>query len=113
MVFSKKLCGSANVGRPTKTQSTTMQSTMQRRFTLCVCGSTYVVVVPSENANDSPCLPVPDPNGLVVRAAEDPRVLVVEHRCADVVEVAKQGEQAPPLLVVPQLRRSGSGRVRM
>jgi len=78
-----------------------------------VCGSTYVVVVPSENANDSPCLPVPDPNGLVVRAAEDPRVLVVEHRCADIVEVAKQGEQAPPLLVVPQLRRSGSVRVRM
>lgn len=59
------------------------------------------MVVTREHANTSAALPVPYSNRLVVRSGDDPRVLVVEHRGADVVEVAEEGEDASLLLVVP------------
>jgi len=46
-------------------------------------------------------LPVPYPNGLVVAGADDPGELVVEEYGSDIVEMAVQGEQAPPSLVGP------------
>mmetsp|Transcript_35164 Transcript_35164/g.101267 ORF Transcript_35164/g.101267 Transcript_35164/m.101267 type:complete len:220 (-) Transcript_35164:378-1037(-) len=48
----------------------------------------HVVVVTREHRDARARLPVPNPDGLVVRCAENPRVLVVELHCADVVEVA-------------------------
>jgi len=66
-------------------------------------GAHHVVVVAGEHADAGAALPVPDADGLVVRRAQDPRVLVVEHRRPDVVQVPQQRENAPLLLVVPYL----------
>ena len=63
------------------------------------------MVVPGEDADASPGLPIPDPDGLVVRGGENPGVLVVEHSRADVVQVAQKSEQTTPQLVVPHLSR--------
>lgn len=48
-------------------------------------------------------MPVPYPDGLVVRGGDNPRQLVVEEDGADVVEMAVEGEKAPPRLVGPDL----------
>ena len=48
-------------------------------------------------------LPIPDPDRLVVRGTQNPRVLMVELHCTNVVQMPKQCEQAPPQLIVPDL----------
>lgn len=60
-----------------------------------------VVIVAGEDRDTGPRLPVPNPNSLVVRRGEDPRVGVVEEDGAHVVQVAVEGEQAATRLVVP------------
>lgn len=66
-------------------------------------GTHNVVVVASEDANAGAALPVPDADGLVVRGAQDPWILVVEECCADVIQVPQQSEDAAFLLVIPHL----------
>lgn len=58
-----------------------------------------VVVVARQYGDTLPTLPVPDPNGLIIRSREDPRVLVVEVDGADVVEVTVEGEETATGLV--------------
>ena len=65
-----------------------------------------IVVVPGEHADAVARLPVPDADGLVIRRADNPRRLLVEVRCANVVQVASQGEDAASHLVVPHLSRA-------
>lgn len=50
-------------------------------------GTHYVMIMPGQYADTSATLPVPDPYGLVVRRAEDPGILLMEHRGPDVVQV--------------------------
>lgn len=66
-------------------------------------GAHYVVIVPGQHANASATLPVPDSDGLIVRSAEDPGILLMEHSGPDVIEMTQQGEDASTLLVVPNL----------
>ena len=68
-------------------------------------GAHDVVVVPGEDGDAGAGLPVPDADRLVVGGREDPGVLVVEHRRADVVQMAQQVEQASLQLVIPDLRK--------
>ena len=63
-----------------------------------------VVIVAGEDVDAVAGLPVPDAHRLVVRAADDPRVFVVEKGGADVVEMAEQCENAAPEFVIPNLR---------
>lgn len=65
----------------------------------------HIMVVTGENANASARLPVPDSDGLIVRCAENPWIFVVKEGSTDVVEMAKQGENAPLLLIVPDLTK--------
>ena len=60
-----------------------------------------VVIVSGNDANAVARLPVPDANGLVIGAAQNPRILVMEKGGANVVQMAEQREEAPALLVVP------------
>lgn len=46
-----------------------------------------VVIVPRQDGYTRPGLPVPNPDGLIVRSRNDPRVFAVKEDCADVVEV--------------------------
>ena len=64
-------------------------------------GAHHVVVVPGQDRDAVPALPVPDADGLVVAGGQDPWVLVVEHRRSDVVKMAQKGENATPLFIVP------------
>ena len=64
-------------------------------------GAHDVVVVASQDADAVSRLPVPDADGLIVRGADNPRILVVEKRGAYVVQMAEEREQALALLVVP------------
>lgn len=66
-------------------------------------GAHYVVIVPSQYTNASATLPVPDADGLIVRSAEDPGILLMEHSGPDVIQMTQQGEDASSLLVVPNL----------
>ena len=66
-------------------------------------GAHHIVVVACQDRDAAPALPVPDADGLVVRGGEDPWVLMVKHRGADVIQVAEQVEEATLLLVVPHL----------
>lgn len=63
----------------------------------------HIVIVSRENADASTALPVPDPDSLIVRGAEDPRILVMEDRRPDVVEMPEKREYASSLLVIPDL----------
>lgn len=88
------------------------------------------MVVASQHADARSRLPVPDADSLVIRAADDPGVFLVSIRlprdmeshlvekcCADIVQMSQEGEEAPTLLVVPNLltltnclqKHSGSG----
>jgi hypothetical protein len=88
-----------------------------------------VVVVTSQDCDTSPRLPIPNPDSLIIRSRDNPGVLAMEEDSSDVVEIyqasapaslfshtgpssttvnrkthpltASQGEQAFPLLVVP------------
>lgn len=60
-----------------------------------------VVVVTSEDGNASTTLPVPDSNRLIIRGRQDPRLLVMEVDCSNIVEMAIEGVVASPRLVVP------------
>lgn len=79
-----------------------------------------VVVVSSQDGDARPRLPVPNSDGLIVRCGDDPWVFTVEEDSPNVVQIcersmsraatgeyqatghtASQGEQAFPLLVVP------------
>ena len=57
-----------------------------------------------QDADACPALPVPDPDGLVVAGRDHPGILLVELHSPDVVQVAQQGEETSPQLVVPDLR---------
>jgi hypothetical protein len=46
-----------------------------------------VVVVPCQDGDTCPRLPIPNPNGLIIRRRDDPRVLSVEEHCSDIVEI--------------------------
>lgn len=46
-----------------------------------------VVVVSRQNGNTRPRLPVPDPDSLIVRSRDDPRVLSMEEDRSDIVEI--------------------------
>lgn len=46
-------------------------------------------------------LPIPYPYCLVVRARQNPGQLVVEENRANIVQMAIEGEEAPPTLVRP------------
>jgi hypothetical protein len=48
-------------------------------------------------------LPVPDANGLIVGAGQDPRQLMVEEHRPNVVEMAIKRKLAPSLLIGPDL----------
>jgi hypothetical protein len=52
------------------------------------------VVMPRQDRDTCPTLPVPDPNRLVVRRRDDPRLFGVEVDGTDVVEVAVESEEA-------------------
>lgn len=56
-----------------------------------------------QDTNAIAALPVPDPNGLVIRSTQNPRVFMMKHGSADVVQVAKKSENTSSLLVVPHL----------
>ena len=56
-----------------------------------------------QHRDGGPRLPVPDPQGLVVARAQDPRARRVKLHRPDVVEVAQQREQAAAQLVRPDL----------
>ena len=79
-----------------------------------------IVVVSGEDGDTRPRLPIPDPDRLIVRRRDDPRVFSVEEHRSDIVEIfirspsarpfpccirltAGQGEEAFPLFVVPHL----------
>lgn len=47
-----------------------------------------VMIMPRQDGDALPTLPIPNPNGLIIRSGEDPRVLVVKVDGADVVEMA-------------------------
>ena len=59
------------------------------------------MVVASQDSYAIPRLPVPNPNGLVIRCRDDPGVFVVEKDRSDVVEMAIEGEEAFSSLVIP------------
>mmetsp|Transcript_237 Transcript_237/g.560 ORF Transcript_237/g.560 Transcript_237/m.560 type:complete len:358 (+) Transcript_237:4849-5922(+) len=61
----------------------------------------HVVVVPRQNGQARPRLPVPDPNRLVVRSRDDPRALLVKLDHPDVIQVAHEREETPPEFVIP------------
>lgn len=61
------------------------------------------MIVAGEHGDAGARLPVPDADRLVVGAAQDPRVLVMELGRAHIVQVAEQGEDATTLLVIPHL----------
>lgn len=46
-------------------------------------------------------LPVPDTNGLIIRGAHNPRILVVKERCSNVIQMTEQREKTLSLLIVP------------
>src|SRR5688572_2799305 len=57
-----------------------------------------------KNGNRIARLPVPDADCLVIRSANNPGMLFVEECGTNVIKMAKQGENAFPLLVIPDLR---------
>jgi hypothetical protein len=44
-------------------------------------------------------LPIPDSDGLVIGAGDNPRKLMVEENCADIIQMTVQGKQASSSLV--------------
>jgi hypothetical protein len=60
-----------------------------------------IVSMPCQNRQASSTLPIPYSNGLIIRRRENPRVLVMELHCSDVIEMALQSEEAAFLLVIP------------
>lgn len=62
-----------------------------------------VVIVTRHRADQRSILPIPDANGLIVRAGEDPGKLVVEEDGANVIEMSIESEEAPSSLVRPDL----------
>jgi hypothetical protein len=46
-----------------------------------------VVVVPCQDGNTCPRLPVPNPNGLIIRRRNDPWILSVKEDSSDIVEI--------------------------
>lgn len=56
-----------------------------------------------QDADASPTLPVPYPDGLIVTGRNHPGVLLMELHCTDVVQMAKQREEASSKLVIPHL----------
>ena len=62
-----------------------------------------VVVVPRHGAEQRAVLPVPYPNRLIIRGADNPRELMVEEDGPNVIQVPVQCEQTPPRLVRPHL----------
>lgn len=66
-------------------------------------GTHYIVIVPGQNTDARSRLPIPNPDRLIIGRTQDPRILMMEHRRADVIQMPQQREDAPPLLVVPHL----------
>jgi hypothetical protein len=80
----------------------------------------YVVVVSCQDGNTRAGLPVPNANGLVIRAADNPRILLqtirsadfsrridnlVEESCANIIQMPQESKKTTALLVVPELSR--------
>ncbi len=61
------------------------------------------MVVACEDRDTGAGLPVPYPDGLIITCCNNPGGLMMELYCADVVQVAKKGEEATAQLVVPYL----------
>ncbi len=60
-------------------------------------GSTHnIVSVTSQHGNTLSTLPVPDPDGLVIRRRENPGVLLMKLASTDIVHVGMLREDTPP-----------------
>lgn len=64
-------------------------------------GTHDIMIVAWQHTDASSALPVPNANRLIVGGRDDPRILVVEHGGADVIQMAQKGEDAALLFVVP------------
>lgn len=64
-------------------------------------GAHDIMIMAWKYANASSALPVPYANRLIVGSGHDPRILVVEHCRADIIQMTQEGENAALLLVVP------------
>ena len=62
-----------------------------------------VVIMSRKNPDRVSALPVPDPNRLIIRSGDDPRVLWVKLNRSDVVQVTQKREHTPSELVTPNL----------
>jgi hypothetical protein len=54
----------------------------------------YIVIVPRENGNAVPGLPIPNANCLVVRTTQDPRQIIrMKLDRTHIIQMSRQGEQ--------------------
>ena len=73
---------------------------------------TDIVVVSSQNTNNSSSLPIPDSDGLIIRSTQDPRVLLMEKSRSDVIQMTQQSEQTPTLFIIPELFKKEKRKVK-
>lgn len=54
-----------------------------------------VMVVSGQDGDTCPRLPIPDPDSLIIRSRDDPRVLSMEKDGSDIVEIYHQSPSNP------------------
>lgn len=64
----------------------------------------HIVIMSSENCNRRARLPVPNTHSLIIGRADNPRIVFVEKRGTNIVQMSKQGEDTFALLVIPDLK---------
>ncbi len=66
-------------------------------------GTHHIMTMPGNNIDTRPTLIVPNPHSLIITRGQNPRQLVVEVGCTNVVDMAFEGEEATLLFIVPDL----------
>ena len=66
-------------------------------------GTHDIMVVACEHCNTTSGLPIPDADRLIIGGTQDPRIFIMKLHRSDVIQMAQQGEDTPPQLVVPDL----------
>ncbi len=67
-------------------------------------GTHDIMVVSGENGYAVSGLPIPDSDRLIVGGTDDPGIFGMEKRRPDVVQMPEKGENASPLLIIPNLK---------
>ena len=63
-----------------------------------------IVIVAGQDGNAASTLPVPNSDGLIIRAGQHPRILMMKHGGPDVIQMAQEVKEASLLLVIPHLK---------